>query len=180
MGDSLLIDDFTREDGISALGTRWEGFTDQVMGGRSEMQMAYREVGRVRVLNLRGQVRLENRGGFIQARLPLDPAGGALDASAWQGLRVTVRGRPGPYYLHLKTRQLWMPWQYFRARIVVDDAWRNQFVAFSEFEGVATDKQLDVRGLKSIAVVAYGEAFAADIDISHIALANAARAESGP
>jgi len=31
-----LIDDFSAE--VSALGTRWEGFTDQVMGGVSQMQ----------------------------------------------------------------------------------------------------------------------------------------------
>ena len=29
----LLIDDFSREDGRSALGTEWRAFTDQVMGG---------------------------------------------------------------------------------------------------------------------------------------------------
>jgi len=31
----LLIDDFSREDGRSALGTEWRAFTDRVMGGVS-------------------------------------------------------------------------------------------------------------------------------------------------
>lgn len=169
MPTDLLIDDFRRGDGCSALGTRWEGFSDQVMGGQSEMQMGYREVDGRRALNLRGQVRLENRGGFIQARLPLGPAGGTLDASRWHGIRLTVRGSPGPYFLHLKTRQLWLPWQYFRARIAVQADWREQFVPFSTFEGVATGKSLDVRSLKTIAIVAYGEAFMADVDVAQLA-----------
>jgi len=35
MTNTLLIDDFSAEQ--SALGTRWEGFSDRVMGGRSDL-----------------------------------------------------------------------------------------------------------------------------------------------
>jgi hypothetical protein len=172
MAEELLLDDFTRTDGVSALGTRWEGFTDRVMGGRSDMQVGYRDSDAGPVMRMRGQVRLENRGGFIQARLPLDPGGGAIDASAWQGLSIKVRGTPGPYYLHLRTRQTWQPWQYFRAPIEVGPEWQEQFVPFSAFEGRATWRSLDVRALKSVGVVAYGEAFEAEIEVARLALAN--------
>jgi hypothetical protein len=123
----------------------------------------------------RGQVRLENRGGFIQVRLPLDPGGGSFDASAWQGLRITVRGTPGPYYVHLRTSQNWQPWQHFRAAIEVGPDWREQFVPFSAFEGKATWRRLDVSALKSVGVVAYGEAFAAQIEVARLELAMAPR-----
>jgi hypothetical protein len=171
MADDLLLDDFSRADGVSALGTRWEGFTDRVMGGRSDLQVGYRDSDAGPVLHMSGQVRLENRGGFIQARLPLAAGGGAIDASAWQGLRIKVRGAPGPYYLHLRTRQTWQPWQYFRAPIEVGPEWREQFVPFSAFEGRATWRSLDLRALKSVGVVAYGEAFAAEIEVARLALA---------
>lgn len=170
MTETLLIDDFSRSDGISALGTRWEGFTDRVMGGRSDMQLDYRQADSGPVLHMRGQVRLENRGGFIQARLPLDPRGGAFDASAWKGIGIMVRGQPGAYYIHLRTRQNWMPWQYFRARIAVGEDWQEQLVLFDDFEGVSTRRGLDVTALKSLAVVAYGEAFEADIEVARIEL----------
>jgi hypothetical protein len=172
MNDKLLVDDFSATDGISALGTTWQGFTDRVMGGKSDMEVQRRDDEDGPVLNMRGQVRLENRGGFIQARLPLDPGGGLFDASAWQGIGLRVRGRPGPYYLHLRTRHNWMPWQYYRARIEVHPDWRDQFVPFDAFEGVSTSRALDVRALKSLAVVAYGEAFEADIDVARIELVN--------
>jgi len=172
MSNSLLIDDFIQADGVSALGTRWEGFTDQVMGGLSDMQVGYRDDGAGgRALHMRGTVRLENRGGFIQARLPLDAGGGAFDARAWGGLRVRVRGTPGPYYLHLRTSQNWMPWQYFRAPIEVGADWSEQFVPFDAFEGRSTWRGLDTAALKSVAVVAYGEAFDAELELARIEFA---------
>lgn len=166
----LLLDDFRKDDGVSALGTRWEGFTDRVMGGRSDMQVGYRDSDAGRVLHMQGQVRLENRGGFIQARLPLAAGGGSFDASAWQGIRIKVRGAPGPYYLHLRTRQTWQPWQHFRAAIEVGPEWREQFVPFSAFAGRATWRSLDPASLKSIGVVAYGEAFEAEIEVARLEL----------
>ena len=173
MSDWLLIDDFSRGDGVSALGTRWEGFTDRVMGGRSDMELGYGQDNGRPVLSMRGTVRLENRGGFIQARLPLDPRGRAFDASAWSGIRVIARGRPGPYYIHLRTGQNWLPWSYFRAPIRVATHWQDQFIPFSAFEGKSTFGKLDVSGLKSLAVVAYGEAFEADLEVAQLALADA-------
>jgi hypothetical protein len=172
MNDTLLLDDFQRDDGLSILGTRWEGVSDRVMGGRSDMQVGYRDSDAGPVLFLRGQVRLENRGGFIQARLPLDPAGGSFDARAWQGLRIKVRGAPGPYYLHLRTRQNWQPWQHYRAPIEVEPGWREQFIPFTAFERRATVRRIDVSGLKSVGVVAYGEAFEAEIEVARLELAN--------
>jgi hypothetical protein len=171
MNQPLLIDDFSRADGRSALGTRWQGLSDQVMGGLSEMQTGFREEGGGRMMNLRGRVRLENRGGFIQVRLPLDPEDRPFDASPWSGIRIRVRGRPGPYYLHLRTRHNWMPWQHYRAPLEVGTDWADQFVPFTAFEGKATMRGLDVSGLKSLAVVAYGAAFDADIDVARIAFA---------
>ncbi|WP_296759279.1 CIA30 family protein [Thioalkalivibrio sp.] len=172
MTDTLLLDDFQHEDGLSNVGTHWEGLTDRVMGGRSEMQFSRRDSDAGPVLVMRGQVRLENRGGFIQARLPLDPGGGSFDASAWEGLYITVRGTPGPYYLHLRTRQTWQPWQHYRAPIEVQPTWQEQFVPFTAFEGRATWRRLDVSALKSLGIVAYGEAFEAEIEVSRLELGN--------
>jgi hypothetical protein len=179
-GARLLIDDFQRDDGRSPLGTRWEGITDRVMGGRSDMEWGYQESESGVVLFLRGQVRLENRGGFIQARLPLDPAGGSFDASAWEGFYIKVRGAPGPYYLHLRTRKTWLPWQHYRASIDVRGAWQEQFVPFSAFEGRAIWRTLDVSALTSVGVVAYGEAFEAALEVARLELGKRARAVHVP
>lgn len=49
-----------------------------------------------RVLCMRSQVRLENHGGFIQARLPLEPGGSSFDASAWQRFRAAIELATAP------------------------------------------------------------------------------------
>lgn len=164
----LLLDDFQRADGRSNLGTRWEGLSDRVMGGRSDMQFGFRDSDVGRVLFLRGQVRLENRGGFIQARLPLEPSGGDFDASDWDGIQVELRGRPGPYFLHLRTGQMWLPWQHYRAALEVRPDWQALFVPFDAFEGRAILRPLDVRKLRSVGVVAYGAAFEAEIEVARL------------
>jgi hypothetical protein len=170
MTEKLLVDDFSRTDGVSMLGTRWEGFTDRVMGGLSEMAVAFRDGDEGRFLNMRGQVRLENRGGFIQARLPLEEGGGTFDARQWRGITIRARGRSGAYYIHLRTSQNWMPWQYYRAPIAVSEDWQEQFISFDVFEGRSTWRGMDPGALKSLAIVAYGEAFEADIDVARIEL----------
>ncbi len=171
--ERMLIDDFARRDGTATIGSQWRGFTDRVMGGRSDMQVGYRELdgpGEQAVLHLRGQVRLDNNGGFIQARLPLSANGGDFDATGYRGIAVRVRGAPGPYYLHLRNRSTWRPWQYYGARIEVGPDWRDQIIPFSAFEGRSIRRELDLSSLRTLGVVAYGEAFEADIEVARIEL----------
>ena len=173
MTDSFVIDDFQDAQRLSALGTSWEGLTDRVMGGQSDMQMGYRDSESGSVLFLRGAVRLENGGGFIQVRLPLVTNGGSFDARAWQGLRILVRGVPGPYYLHLRTQQTRQPWQHYRAPIEVGPEWRDQFIPFTAFEGRAIGGPIDASRLQSVGIVAYGAAFEADIEVRWLGLSKA-------
>jgi len=166
--EPLLIDDFSQTDGRSQLGPQWQGFSDRVMGGLSEMEAGYRVDEPGPRLVLSGQVRLENNGGFIQMRLPLSGRGTGFDASAWRGVQLTVRGKPGPYYVHLRSRDTGRPWQYYRARIEVNPEWRTQVLAFDQFEPQALRRALDTSALTSLGIVAYGEAFDAEIEVARI------------
>ncbi len=170
--ETLLLDDFQSGDGQSVFGTRWSGFSDRVMGGLSDLNLGYQRLADDSLsLRLSGEVRLENNGGFIQARLPLDKNGTRLDVSEWTGVRVTARAQPGAYYIHLRTRATWLPWQYYGAKIPVSGAqeWMTMDIPFSEFKGESTRRSLDVSSLKSIGIVAYGEAFTADIEVIELA-----------
>lgn len=168
---SLLIDDFSTADGHSALGTSWQGFTDRVMGGLSDMQAGYRQVDGQTVLALSGQVRLENNGGFIQVRLPLEPRGRDFDASGFQSIRIEARAlRPGSYYLHLRTADTKRPWSYYRAGLDLSAEWATIELPFAAFEGRSLVRPLDTARLRSVALVAYGEAFEADVELQRIEL----------
>ena len=168
--DELLIDDFTGRDGLSSFGTRWNGFTDRVMGGRSDMQTGVVETKAGPALRMRGSVRLDNNGGFIQVRLPLETGGETLDATDFSGVALEVRGTPGPYFIHLRTPDCRRPWQYYRAELPVTREWTKAFVPLADFKGKSIRAAADFSNLRSIALVAYGEAFEAELEVRRLAL----------
>ena len=171
---SLLLDDFSRSDGQSRVSTRWEGFTDRVMGGRSDMQAWVEPTEDGRVLRMTGRVSLENNGGFIQVRLPLSPAG-SFDAREWRGVAVTARADSDDldrYYLHLRTDRTRLPWSHYEQKLPVTREWRRLELPFSGFEprNMLGRAAPDSSRLRSVAVVAGKADFTADIQVRSIEL----------
>ena len=166
--DYLLIDDFTRES--SALGTEWEGFTDRVMGGVSEMR-----IGRIPgpdgpFIRMTGSVSLENNGGFVQIRLELAERGGVFDGSEYRGIRVRVRGKGDGYYIFLRTANTLLPWKFYKAPVPVSEEWAEVDIPWTGFESgdYGRSRVFSSSKLKSVALVAYGKAFEAEIDLAEI------------
>jgi hypothetical protein len=153
----------------SRLGTPWRLVTDGVMGGLSAGGLSFGQIDGRRALCLRGEVRLENNGGFVQAALDLAPRGD-LDASAYTGIRLLVRGNGEPYNLHLKTADLRLPWQSYRSRFPTGPEWREIRLPFGDFEPHRTGVPLDTRQLHGLGLVAIGRAFAAELCVSEIGL----------
>ena len=166
----MLIDDFSREDGASALGTTWRAFTDVVMGGVSRGSAFRDTLAGVPCLRLRGEVSLENNGGFIQVALPLGGPRGPLDAGGYRGLRVTVTGNDRTYSIHLRTADTRLPWQYYRASIPAAEGWREIDVPFTAFRGASLRAPLDPTRLLRVAVAAAQWEGTADVAIARIAL----------
>lgn len=86
-----IIDDMTEPFPTTSSGTQWSGFTDRVMGGRSDGNLA-REHYKGRDANvLRGHVSLENNGGFIQMATNLaQQADDKVDVSSFDGIELDV------------------------------------------------------------------------------------------
>lgn len=166
--EDLLLDDFTSRT-ASSFGTAWEGFTDRVMGGISDLQSRLVSDPEGNYLRMEGRVRLENNGGFIQMRLGLEKEGKTLDARPWAGIRLTARGLPGTYSLHLRTTQNWFPWNFYTARLPVTPEWQEVKIPFSAFKGdYGAWGEMDLKTLRSLAVVAIGTAFEARLDVQRI------------
>jgi hypothetical protein len=169
VADTLLIDDFAVTGGPSRLGTPWRLVTDGVMGGVSAGGLSLAQIDGRRALCLRGEVRLENNGGFVQAALDLAPRGD-LDASAYTGIRLLVRGNGEAYNLHLKTADLRLPWQSYRSSFHTGPEWREIRLPFGGFEPHRIDVPLDTAHLRSLGLVAIGRAFAAELCVAEIGL----------
>lgn len=166
----LILDDFARDDLISKLGTPWRGFSDQVMGGISQGTIALTEIDGRRCLRLKGDVRLENSGGFIQMALDLGLEGQTLDASAYTGVFVVVRGNGESYGFHLRTPDCVRPWQSYRARFIAGPDWQEIRLPFDRFGPHRLTAPLDRRRLRRLGLVAIGRAFHADLAVSTVGL----------
>jgi hypothetical protein len=165
--ETRLIDDFAAPE--SAFGTAWEGIGDAVMGGKSELQVRILGQGEEARLRLSGRVSLENRGGFIQARLLLDPQKKPFAAGRYTGVALRVRGRERGYYVHLRTTRNLFPWSYYAQEFTVTGEWRTVYLPFRDFgaEGMR-DVPINPDKLLSVAVVAYGREFFPDLEVDTI------------
>lgn len=165
---SPIIDDLSREAPLTTIGTRWQLFTDQVMGGVSSGTMVREVVAGRTAIRMRGDVSLENNGGFVQIAVDLAPDGKAIDASAWQGVELDAFGNGEEYSLHLRTEDLTQPWQSYRQSFRADPQWRIIQFRFQNFVPYRTETPLNVRHLRRVGVVAIGKAFSADLSIGGV------------
>jgi len=91
--DTGVVDDMAEDFPFTSSGTRWSGFTDQVMGGVSMGTLAREDDFCGRTANvMRGHVSLANNGGFIQMAtdLNIDPQATSVDASSFDGVELDV------------------------------------------------------------------------------------------
>ena len=163
----LIIDDRASGKYAGAEGCGWRLVTDNVMGGVSEGRLSIEEIAGRRCVRLRGTVRTENNGGFIQAALDLEVPR-RRDAGGYHGVAIDVYGNDESYNLHLRQEGLWLPWQAFRATFRASAQWQTRYLPFTGFRPHATNAVLRPDRLTRIGVVAIGRAFSADICVARI------------
>lgn len=170
MADETLIIDDRRSGGLeSRLGNNWRIVTDTVMGGRSSGELSPASVENKACLRLSGDVSLANSGGFIQAALDIK-ATEAADTSTYDGLWLEVYGNDEEYNVHLRTDDVWLPWQSYRASFRAPGRWQTVRLSFDQFSGYRIGKKLDLEHLERIGLVAIGRAFTVDLCVAEIGL----------
>lgn len=166
----MIVDDFSGTDLVSSLGTRWQGVSDEVMGGISKARLTRDNVDGTACLRLSGGVRLENNGGFLQAALDLAADGATLDASAFRGVRLRIRGNNEQYSVHLRTPDNLRSWQSYRASFFAASHWDSIEIPFETFRPHRLETPLDTARLRRLGLVAIGRAFEADLLVAGLAL----------
>jgi len=147
---------------------RWQSADDRVMGGDSIAHVEQKIEEDARLACLSGRVSLANRGGFIQMEWPVEPS--AFDLSSMSGVYLEVHGNGEAYNVHLRTRQLWLPWQSYRQTFNATQSWQTIYLPFSAFMGYKTSKPLEPAELSKIGIVAIGRAFEVDVCVRHLGL----------
>ena len=170
MAEEVLISDQRLTDQLETrLGNRWRLVTDSVMGGVSDGYLSVDTVKGKRCLRLGGSVSLENRGGFLQAALDIQDTI-VSDATGFLGLAIEVFGNDHDYNLHLRTRDLWLPWQSYRASFHAPARWQSLKLPFEAFSGYRIEKKLDLKHLNRIGLLAIGREFFADLCLAKLTL----------
>jgi len=167
--DMLLIDDRRNDDTQSSIGSPWRLITDSVMGGVSGGSLSPDCIDGRSCLRLRGTVQLENSGGFIQAALDIGQTQ-ASNASGYGGLMLEVYGNDERYNVHLRTDDVWLPWQSYRASFQAPSRWDRVKLPFEAFTAYRIGKKLDIEHLRRIGIVAIGREFTADLCIGKLSL----------
>ena len=132
-------------------GSIWNLISDQVMGGVSQGVM--QDSGQI--VNMQGRVSLENNGGFIQLQtiLPTD-----LYPEQYQGVFIEVCTQTAiKLQLVIKSSQLWMPWQSYRAEVKSEPNWQTFKIPFEHFEPYKTKTRLNPKKMTKFAVLAGGQ-----------------------
>ncbi len=171
-GDSLIIDDRSSGDLSSKLGTAWRLVSDNVMGGVSAGRLTPTQQAGRDCLRLQGEVSTRNNGGFVQMVLELAD-GEAMDASAFDAVEIEVAGNGERYNLHLRTTDLWLPWQSYRAEFTATPEWQRLRIPFRSIRPYRTGKPFRADHLKRIGVVAIGRDFQADVCLASVSLRKA-------
>ena len=149
-------------------GAGWDYVADLVLGGLSSCRAEINGAGANAQIRLIGTVSTDNNGGFIQVRRRFsDPW-----PSSAQGLELQVRGNEETYFVFLKTPNLSRVWYSYRASFVAAEGWRTVKLPFRDFMAShdGMPQSFDPSQVNSLAIVAYGADYEADVTVGRITL----------
>ena len=154
-------------DNLADQRVEWLPFSDQVMGGISEINFSEREEDGISHYHMEGEVSTENNGGFIQFRAEVN-----LKDFPYKGLRIKTRGNGEEYFIHIRTPKTRLPWNYYGSSFTTTSEWQWLEIPFDSFKksGLILPRKFQASDIKSIGVVAFGKDFYANIDVASIEL----------
>ena len=159
----FLIISMSAFSDISNNPSNWYVVTDQVMGGKSELEVDVDDG----VFSLSGYVTTINNGGFV--RMAHRPTNVAKEI---KGIRFMARGNNETYEVHVTMQGLRMPpWAYHSSAFDVDAEWKLYEINFSDFEkksGVSA--KLRPNNIRDISFAGYGRDFDVDLEVKEISL----------
>ena len=141
----------------------WNIVTDQVMGGKSQLEADFVEG----TFQLRGYVTTKNNGGFV--RLAHTPV--SVDKNT-KGIKFMAKGNNETYEIHVTLKGFKMPpWGYHSKSFDVDSEWKEYFIEFKDFKNNSiVSPVMNPKNIREISFAGYGRDFDVDLAIKDIAL----------
>ena len=141
--------------------SNWYVVTDQVMGGKSELEADYNDG----IFSLSGFVTTENNGGFV--RLAHRPKN--VDQLV-KGIRFMAKGNDETYEIHVTMQGMRMPpWAYHSSKFDVSDEWQMFEINFANFEKKSgMSPKLRPNNIRDISFAGYGRNFNVELHVKEI------------
>jgi len=151
-----------KENQVGSFPNGWEFISDQVMGGVSNGKLEIQNEGEKKYFRLKGNVSTKNNGGFIQFRSVFD-----IKNDDYKGIKLKVRGIPSDYFIHIRTKFLFLPWQYYSGKFSVKSEWTEIKIFFKDFRksNFYQPSSFTSSEIESIGFVAFGKDFEAELDV---------------
>ena len=148
-------------DNLNDVRAKWSAISDQVMGGKSELEADYNDG----IFSLSGFVTTENNGGFV--RLAHRPKN--VDQSV-KGIRFMAKGNDETYEIHVTMQGMRMPpWAYHSSKFDVSDEWQMFEINFANFEKKSgMSPKLRPNNIRDISFAGYGRNFNVELHVKEI------------
>lgn len=143
--------------------TSWYVYTDQVMGGKSELSANFEEG----VVKLDGEVTTKNNGGFVRLAHRPDE----INKNA-KGIKFKAKGNNEAYEVHVTLKGMKMPpWSYLSTSFDVNDQWNEYQILFSDLKknGMMA-ASMKPKNIREISIAGYGRDFNVDLELKDIEL----------
>ena len=115
----------------------WVPFSDQVMGGISEVNFMEREENGLSHYHMEGNVSTENNGGFIQFRANIE-----IEELPYKGLKIKTRGNGEEYFIHVRTPKTRLPWNYYASSFTATSEWEYIKIPFDSIANNENNSRL--------------------------------------
>ena len=142
----------------------WQGVTDQVMGGVSNLAIRHSDG----VFYMSGNVSTDNNGGFVRLSNRIN-----INSNDFKGIKFKAKGNNETYEIHVTLKGLKIPpWSYFSQGFDVNDDWQEYEILFKDLKRSSgfSAAPMKAKNIRDLSIAGFGRDFKVDLAIKEISL----------
>ena len=142
----------------------WQGVTDQVMGGVSNLAIRHSDG----VFYMSGNVSTDNNGGFVRLSNRID-----VNSNDFKGIKFKAKGNSEIYEIHVTLKGLKIPpWSYFSQAFEVNNDWQEYEIFFKDLKRSSgfSASSMKAKNIRDLSIAGFGRDFEVDLAIKDISL----------
>ena len=142
----------------------WQGVTDQVMGGVSDLYIMHSDG----VFFMTGNVSTDNNVGFVRLSNRVD-----INSNDFTGIKFKAKGNNETYEIHVTMKGLKIPpWSYFSQSFEVNNDWQEYEIFFKDLKRSSgfSASSMKAKNIRDLSIAGFGRDFEVELAIKDISL----------